>query len=248
MKINKKRMFDIISLTDWHVPFEDPQALELAFGFCHWLQPKIIILHEVHDFYSVSKFDKDPERKNSFQEEIDLAYKYLIKLRKLCPKSRIILLNSNHSQRMKKYLWSQAPELSNLRCLKLEELLRLKELGIQLKDMFSYKDVLFKHGNIIRQDSSYTAKAEFMKEGCSGVSGHTHRLGMYFTTKRGGKYVWVESGCLCKTNAEYIDGTANWQQGFSLISFDGKQFIPQIIPIIENSILFGNKHFFLKGG
>ena len=248
-KIIKEKRYDVVSLTDFHVPFEDPLAIELAFGFCEWLQPKVVVIHEVHDFYAISKFDKDPSRKDDLQSEIDKANKYLKNLRKLCPKSRIVLLKSNHTERLKKYLWGKAPELSSLRCLKLSELFNLKELKIEYRDVLSVRGVLFKHGNIIRQDSGYTCKAEFTKEGCSGCSGHTHRLGMYFTTKRGGKYVWVESGCLCKENAEYIDGTANWQQGFALFSFEekGKQFIPQIIPIIENSVMFGNHKFFIRG-
>lgn len=245
----KEKRFDIISLTDFHVPYEDQTAIQLAYAFCHWLQPEIIIVHELHDFYAVSKFDKDPDRKENLQDEIDQANKYLKELRRICPESRIILLKSNHTERLRKYLWSKAPELNSLRCLKLEELFELRKLNIEYKDCFMFRDFLFKHGNIVRQDSAYTAKGEFLKEGCSGASGHTHRLGMYFSTKRGGKYVWVESGCLCKTDASYIDGTANWQQGFSLISFQekGKQFIPQIIPIIENSIMFGNRKFFIGG-
>ena len=203
----------------------------------------------MHDFYAISKFDKDPERKNDLQIEIDKANQYLKNLRKRCPKSRIVLLKSNHTERLKKYLWGKAPELNSLQCLKLEKLFDLSEMKIEYRKDLLCRGVLFKHGDIIRQDSSYTCKAEFTKEGCSGCSGHTHRLGMYFTTKRGGKYVWVESGCLCMETAEYIEGTANWQQGFSLFSFEekGTQFIPQIIPIIENSIMFGNRKFFIRG-
>lgn len=246
--VEKGKRFDIISLTDWHVPYEDTTAIALAFAFVQYLQPTIIILHEVHDFYAISKFDKDPNRKLELQEEIDKANRYLAELRQLCSKSRIILLKSNHLDRLRKFLWSQAPELNSLRALQLENLLELEKNGIEYKDYFICRNVLFKHGNIIRQDSSYTAKGEFLKEGCSGVSGHTHRLGMYFSTKRGGKYVWVESGCLCNKNAEYIEGTANWQNGFSIISFEekGNQFIPQIIPIIDKKILWGKKKFFLK--
>jgi hypothetical protein len=251
MKIQtiKEARYDVISLNDFHIPFEDPVAIELAFGFCEWIQPKVIVLHEVHDFYSISKFDKDPSRKDDLQSEINEANSYLKNLRKRCPNSRIILLKSNHTERLKKYLWSKAPELNSLTCLKIENLFHLKELGIEYREVFYCRGVLFKHGNIIRQDSSYTGKAEFTKEGTSGCSGHTHRLGMYFTTKRGGSYVWVEAGCLCNLDAEYIEGTANWQQGFAMFSFGekGKQFIPQIVPIIDKSIMFGNRKFFIGG-
>lgn len=236
-----EKRFNIISLTDWHVPYEDKNALNLAFNFCGEIQPDIIIVHELHDFYTLSRFHKDPTRKEHLQVEIDLVNKYLKDLRRKCPKSRIILLQSNHLERLRKYLWSVAPALAGLRSLRVEALLELKKLDIEYKPDFLFRGVLFKHGNIVRQDSSYTAKGEFLKEGCSGVSGHTHRLGLYYVTKRGGKFVWVESGCLCKTKAEYVEGTANWQNGISLVSFkqDSRKFYATVIPIIDNTLLFG---------
>lgn len=236
-----EKRFNIVSLTDWHVPYEDKCVLDLAFKFCEEIKPDIIIVHELHDFYTLSRFHKDPTRKEHLQVEIDLVNKYLKDLRRKCPKSRIILLQSNHLERLRKYLWSVAPALAGLRSLRVEALLELKKLDIEYKEDFLFRGVLFKHGNIVRQDSSYTAKGEFLKEGCSGVSGHTHRLGLYYVTKRGGKFVWVESGCLCKTKAEYVEGTANWQNGISLVSFkqDSRKFYATVIPIIDKTLLFG---------
>jgi len=77
-----------------------------------------------------------------------------------------------------KYLRSKAEELSDLRCMKLKELLELDKFNIEFKKTFTFRKVLFKHGNIVRQHSSYSAKAEMDKEGTSGASGHTHRLGI----------------------------------------------------------------------
>lgn len=239
MKKLKKR-YNIVSLTDWHVPYEDGRALEVAFKFCRMLQPDIIIIHEAHDFYSLSRFDKDPLRRNDLQEEIDTVNKYFKRLRKLCPKSRIILLNSNHLARLKKYLWTQAPSLSCLRSLEINTLLELAKNKIEFMEDFEFRGFLFKHGSIVRQDSAYTCKAEYMREGMSGASGHTHRLGQYFTTKRGGAYTWIESGCLCQLDAEYINGTANWQHGISLVSFKGKshRFDARPIAIIDYEIIW----------
>jgi len=241
--VEAKNRFNIVSLTDWHVPFEDPQAIELAFKFCKKVQPEIIIVHEAHDFYSLSRFDKNPARRFELQDEIDAVTVYFKRLKELCPKSRIILLDSNHLARLKKYLWTQAPALSGLRSLDIKTLLGLEELDIEFMDDFEFKGFLFKHGSIVRQDSSYTAKAEYLREGMSGASGHTHRLGQHFATKRGGSYVWLESGCLCLMDAEYIVGTANWQQGLSMVSFKkmgkrvGKRFDAKLFPIIDNEIM-----------
>ena len=230
-------------LTDWHCPFEDPKILELELAFCKAEQPQIIVFHELHDFYSVSKYDKDPKRTEDLQLEIDIVNKWVSKFRAACPKSRFILLNSNHLDRLRKYLWHQAPGLNSLRALEIKKLLELEKYKIEFKETFTYKNVLFKHGDVVRKFSSYSAKGEFEKEGMSGCSGHTHRLGMYFHRVRGGDYVWVETGCGCNLDAEYIQGIANWQHGFAVFEFEkiGTYFYPRIVPIVNYKFMWGAK-------
>lgn len=231
---------NIVSLTDWHIPYEDKVALELAFKFCEEMQPEIIVIHEAHDFEDLSRFEKDPEKGLTLQKEIDTVNSYLTDLRRRCPKARIVFLGSNHLARLKKYLWAQAPALSGLENLKLENLLGFKKNKIEFKPTFVFRNYLFKHGSIVRAHSSYTAKAEFEREGMSGCSGHTHRLGIHYNTRRGGAYSWMECGCLCKVNAEYIDGVANWQQGFGLVTFLGSNYTAIPIPIVNKEIAFGD--------
>ncbi len=233
--------YDIVSLTDWHVPFHDPKAIEAAFGFVERIQPQVIVTHELHDFYALSRFDKDPGRIDSLQGEIDMVTGYLAQLRKLCPDSRILLLQSNHMARLKRYLWRNAPALSSLRSLQLPALLQLQENGVEFMNYFQHQGVLFKHGTIVRKESGMTARAELAKEGVAGVSGHTHRLGQVYKRLRGGAYTWIESGCLCQLDPEYIDGTADWQQGFSLVSFQSptsKTYWATCVPLINYEVPF----------
>ena len=243
MKVSKR--IKVVSLTDWHVPYEDQKVVNLMIDWCRSEQPEIIVLHEVHDFYELSKFDKDPERQFNLQDEIDKVNIYMATLRKACPKSRIILLNSNHLDRLRRFLWREAPALNSLRALNLEKLLELSKFNIEFKEHFMFKGVLFKHGDLVRKFSSYTAKGEFEKENVSGSSGHTHRLGLYFHTVRGGAHVWMECGCACKLTPEYISGIPNWQNGFGLFSFEekGKHFYPTVIPIINHQLTWGSKTF-----
>lgn len=243
----KRKYFNIVALNDWHVGFSadkkklyhDEKAIRSAFDFCRQIQPDIIIISEAHDFYAVSKFDKDPSRLNTLQDEINQVTFYFHLLRDLCPKSRIILINSNHLDRLRKYLWRQAPALASLNALRIEELLELKEHNIEFMDTFKFNGVLFKHGSLVRKDSGMTARAEFQKEGMSGVSGHTHRLGQFFKTLNGGKYMWIESGCLCNLDPEYADGTMDWQQGIALIQFkraDSDHYYPFLFPMIGHEL------------
>jgi hypothetical protein len=233
----------IAKLNDWHIPYHDKRALAVAFNFVEATEPEIILVDEVVDFYALSKFSKDPRRRLELQNELDEAQDWLWKLKKRFPKSTIKMLESNHDRRLTKYLNSQASELSYLRCLDFAHLLGLDGLGISYLPHFVYRGVLFKHGDIVRRDSAMSAKAEFMREGCAGASGHTHRAGVFYQTLRGGKYSWVECGCLCTLKPDYVDGIANWQQGVGLFTFeDGSDlYDPKVFTINKYKVLWGSR-------
>lgn len=231
--------YNIISLNDWHVPFHDHRAIMSAFDFCRTIQPQVIVLHELHDFYAISKFDKNPARRQTMQDEIDLVNRYIAELRATCPDSRMILIESNHLDRLRRYLWRFAPALASLRTLEIPKLLELEANGIEYMECFIHQRFLWKHGDLVSKESGMTARRELAKEGMSGSSGHTHRLGKHYRRNRGGSYVWMEGGCLCDLNPEYIKGTADWQQGFTLVSFEGptkKTFFATDLPIINYEV------------
>lgn len=237
-------MYKIVKLSDFHIPFEDKSVIRVALNFIEEVGVNELVLDEVCDFYAISRFSKDPKRALELQSELDFTMDWLWQIRKRFPQMKITMVSSNHDMRLLSYVNNSAREFSSLRCLGFKELLHLFEMKIDYRSNYIYKKVLFKHGDIVRSDSSVTAKAEWMKEGMSGVSGHTHRLGMFFKTLRGGEYVWVEGGCMCKTkNVSYIEGTANWQNGLSMFFFDEKtdRFDPKIFPIIKGGIVWGNK-------
>ena len=235
----------VLKISDFHIPFHDERAVKVAFSFAKFLKPIIIVLDEVLDFYQLSRFDKMPKRVLEFDQDIEQTRDTLALLRKACPASRIVMVRSNHDQRLERYTKAH-PELSSLPHFTVPALLALKRFGISYMPSFKFRDVLFKHGSIIRKHSGYTAKAEFEREGCSGASGHSHRLGIYFVSLSGGKYCWMEGGCVCQTkDVEYIAGTANWQQGVTTFTFEkgSKHFLAQIHPIIDGQIMYGERTF-----
>jgi len=234
----------VLSINDLHIPFHDEDAIRVAFKFAKYIDPKIVVIHEWLDWYSLSKFDRDPRRLNDLQADLTTTHGYIRELRKTLPESRIIMIKSNHDTRLEKFKRTHAPELHCLDALKIENLFGLPEFDIEYRDYFMYQGVLCKHGDLVRQHSGYTAKNELSHEGVSGMSGHTHRLGMHFETNRGGKYVWMETGCLCNV-LEYIKGIANWQQGVGMFIFkpNSKHFYPCLAPIIDHEIIFGDETF-----
>jgi len=236
-----KNKVEVVCISDLHYPYQCDKVVDLEIDFCKDQQPSIIVLHELHDFYSISKFDKNPKNIDTLQKEIDMVDVFFTRIRKVCPKSRIILLNSNHLERLKKHLWRNSPALSNLRVLGVESLLELKKHRIEFMETFDYKGIHFKHGDVVRKFAGYTAKAEFENEGVSGVSGHSHKLNLYFQRSRGGDNFWIEGGCGCLLDQEYVKGVTNWQHGFVALQFDKKHCYPSTVPIINEQVIWGDK-------
>ena len=182
----------------------------------------------------LSRFDKDPERKESQQDEIDQARAHLATMRLASPQSKFILLEGNHSDRLRRALWSldgPAAILAQLtsfkKAMSWPALLGLEELridfvpyGEQSKQAILPKFIL-KHGTLVRAKSGATAAGEQAKYNKSGASGHTHRLGLIWHRDANGSHVWIETGCTCKTDPDYcID--PDWQQGCVFLTFDAQ--------------------------
>lgn len=240
--MNKHEDARIVKLGDWHCPYHDERTMTTAIAFTMYLDPDIIIIDEPIDFYAISRFDKDPRRALKLQEEIDCTLNYFNIIRNQFPNKRVILLNSNHMERLGKYLCRRAPELYYLENLKIKELFKLDQFNIEFKEVYVHNNIfVFKHGDFVRKHSGWSAKAECEKEGMSGASGHVHRVGSYNVTRRGGYYKWIECGCLCKLDPDYIKGIPDWQQGLGVVDFVKDKFLARTHEIIDHEILIDRK-------
>lgn len=225
-----------VVLSDIHFPYHDSKALKAVYKFLEQTPVDTIILNgDILDFYDVSSFDKDPARINSLQKELDLANKFFYKLRSLSSSSRIIFVKGNHEDRLERYL-KKHPELYSLEALKLPNLLNLDNYCIEYKDKgFKLGSLKIIHGTIVRKFSGYTARAEMEKNDCSGISGHTHRLAVYYKRTPSRDLMWAESGCLCDLNPEYVD-CPSWTQGFLYGIIERDSFSIAPIPIVKGKI------------
>ena len=246
MKTNYEK---VLFIPDIHCPFQDDKALEVFYQFVQWFKPEtIFIMGDLLDCYAISRFTKEPNGALKFQEELDTAVSVLERIRHLNKKAKIYYIRGNHEARIQKFLWNNAKELSGLHALEIENLLEFKRLGIEyVKDgMMKYKGIIVKHGSVVRKYAGYTAKAEFEKNGCSGVSAHTHRQCIYRQNNAGGDYVWVEAGHLCDPNQEYLEGEKpNWMSGWGIGWFkkNSKRYHLELISLINYKAFYGGREF-----
>lgn len=232
----------IVQINDLHIPFHDKKALEVFNLFLKDFKPdQLVIAGDLLDFYQLSSFDKDPMRRFTIQDEIDVCYEVLKKFKALCPE--IHFIKGNHEDRLRRFLWKN-PSLASIKVLELPKLLNLDSLEIEYHDYeYIFNGFRFTHGTIVRQDSGATAKAELLKYGSSMSSGHTHRISSFLKTDARGTVGAYEMGCLCSLEPEYINGVPNWCQGFGVFHFMGDRFFCQQIPIIKHEFIYGGKRY-----
>jgi predicted phosphodiesterase len=229
---------------DTHGQFIDRAAEEVLLAVASRYQPQVVVhVGDGVDSYTISQFDKDPERKEDFQDEIDHGRRHLARVRHVVPDSTFFYLEGNHEDRLRRAIWKSDKAMRQIAKLRAfrgaitwPNLLQLGDLGIEwVGAREQSRKVIFpkfivKHGTIVRKWSSWTAKGEWEKYGKSGASGHTHRLGTFFHRDHNGNHVWTETGCLCDLNPDYLVDP-DWQNGFLVVTFEQSTGAFQMEPV-----------------
>lgn len=206
--------------SDVHIPFQDNKAVDAFINYCSKVRPEIIVLNgDIVDFYMLSRFTKG-EGRNPY-EEIKMCQEFMARLRKVCPNAEIYYVIGNHEARLEKNILAKAPEMASI----IEDvftILRVSDYNIRGCASVTINNVVFKHGTLLGNKSGLSAIKEMENSYMSGLTGHTHRLCKYIARKAGRKFFWIETGCLCDLNPEYVI-QPNWQQGFATVTFKGSK-------------------------
>lgn len=238
---------------DTHFPHHDPKTLAILLAVIEDVEPDTIInLGDCADCYSISAYDKDPTRLLGLQGEIDLVRVHLHQIAQLAPTAQKFYLEGNHEDRLRRLIWNlpgTASELARLRsfqeAMTWPNLLGLDQIGWQFVPAMGQARypilprIITKHGTVVRKWSGMSAKGEWERYGQSGISGHVHRLGRFYTSDRNGAHTWVEAGCTCDTNPRYCEDP-NWQSGFVVIEHtkDSKRFEMHTIYVQDGRALW----------
>ncbi len=177
--------YRFVCLPDSHGDLIDWEAAEAALAFVRYYRPvRVFLLGDHVDFAAFSRFDKPPSDIARVAEDVEACRKFLAKVRESAPEARISYRKGNHEARLAKHLWKN------------EAIAKLLGAGVELPNVLGFGEhriewiesgteqvnekLLVKHGHMVRQRSGYTATGELERNGISGISGHTHRLGQIF--------------------------------------------------------------------
>jgi predicted phosphodiesterase len=235
---------------DVHGIYVDRKAWNILLQIIDDIKPQRVIINgDFMDCYSISTFDKDPNRNFNIQDEFEQANKLLDELQSVF-KGEIVFIFGNHCDRLRRLLWGETSELACLPELCIEDKLHLNERRIKFIKPIG-KSAYYKlgkmkigHFNVALQDSCASAKKLVTRYACTVLQSHTHRLGMYYKTfgEETDTVVGVECGCLCQLRPEYVCDP-DWQAGFVVISKIKacNRYHIQTVPIINHETLFIGK-------
>lgn len=236
-----------------HNQGHDPAAWEVTRKALEIMQPEIVVLGgDINDFYAPSRYEKIPRlaTPEAFKGEVEYGKRKRLEIRETVPDARIIEIRSNHHDRIKKNVHSNAPWLAGF----IDDLFYHSdhELGIEyVEDDYQIGKLRHAHGD--RHAGSgrvNTAKAKFERLLYNIIFGHHHKFSSWFQRRHeeGGYYGAWGNGCLQWLSAEYAS-KPDWTQGFSVVQYtkQGNFAVDQILihkpstwsPMAE-AVLYGN--------
>lgn len=239
-----------IVLNDTQFPFHDVPTLTAVTRFMDDFEPHIIVLNgDIFDFYEMSTFDQNPERKFRLQDEIDIGRKVIDRWADRHNRAKRILICGNHEDRIRRQIWKN-PRFAGIRGLELQELLSPDKAWDVLPygSQVQIAHMLIEHGDKATAKAGYSAWGMFMKRGMSGIMGHTHRAAKIERRDERAEHrlFYIENGCLCSLKPEY-GPLPDWQHAFSYGFINNGSVHANLVDVLEDGFREEGR-WYRKGG
>jgi len=247
-----KKFRTLLAYGDVHIPFNDFKACKILLDIIKDAKPDIIIdMGDSINASQISDYDKSVEELSGLQEELDSDFAFRNLIKKASPKSEKILLESNHLDKRLQKQKSKNHWLSDLDCMSVSSLLRLNELGWNLKREYQYSDkLIFVHGDDVAGGSTFCpingARKLVKENSCSVVKAHSHTTGFEIHRHLNANHYAIQIGTLHDLhNASYIkhNKLSNWSQSFGVfyLADDDSHFHYVPVVVNEGTAIFNGK-------
>jgi predicted phosphodiesterase len=237
----------IVVTSDWHIPFEDKEALRVFLNFLAEYNPDELVLNgNINDMTAFSAHPKLRDLAvnfNSARKDREKWFGIAELLRDILPDAKITYIGSQcHEGWLDQWVQVSPILAEDYENYSIQGWLKLADFLIdyepEVYDVMGNNELLITHGTVARSKGGTSAYATMEMEGTSIIQGHTHRLSQVYKTTTVGETVGIECGCLCQRTPWYhLKGRRlmmDWQQGFVLLNTKGNSFSAQCIPIIRD--------------
>lgn len=240
-----------VVISDTQIPLDDRRKLKALINFIGDYKPdEVVHIGDLMDFSPQGRWSKGTAEEflvNQLPSDLAAGRKRFLEPLRAVYDGPVGVIEGNHDERPRVYLSKYAPAVSGVNPYRFEQLLHFDDFGIGvLPEFYEFApDWLMTHGHRggikMTQESGKTALNAAKRFNKSVIMGHTHRLGvMSHSYGFGGKVTktltGVEVGNLMDMRqAQYLKGaTANWQQGFGIVTVDGTHVRADTIKVDQN--------------
>lgn len=209
-------------LCDVHLPYHSIAATTAAIDhFISFGIDTLILNGDVLDFYSLSRFCKDP-RKRHFAEELEAFEQFINSLNEAL-NCRIILKWGNHEERYDQFLMMKAKELVGVPEMNLDQLLFNRAPNVEIvKDkriiQANALDIIHGHEFAMGFFSPVNvARGLQLRAKTNAAQAHNHVTSEHTEPNLRGesKTTW-SIGCACELHPEYMP-INKWNHGFATL-------------------------------
>lgn len=208
--------------SDVHIPYHNITSLTAAFDYCKKENPDAILLNgDVLDCHRLSRFIKDPKKRN-FKQELDI-FKDFFSILKREFSCKIYYKIGNHDERYEHFLQEKASELVGIEEFEFINIIKARAEGIEVigdKRVMHLNELSAIHGHEYIGGISApvnTARGLFLRSKVSSFQGHTHQTSEHTEPTMNGKMITTWSvGCLCELHPAYMP-LNKWNHGFMII-------------------------------
>lgn len=242
-------MKKIVIISDLQVPYHDQAKVDALAKFIKAYKPDdVVSVGDEIDLPTISRWTKGTymEHERTIGKDRDKTVQILEALKVKH------MVRSNHTDRLYNSIMTRLPGLSGAPELSLQNFLRLPELGITYHPV-GYAVApgwIVLHGDegSMSSNAGMTALGLAKRTGKSVICGHTHRAGLIsyaesFNGKTTRRLYGLEVGNLMdQRKALYLGaGAANWTSAFGILTVEGSNVYPQLVPFVGNSFVVDGK-------
>ena len=220
---------------DVHTPYHNIPALTAAIG--RLKEEKIttlVLMGDFFDFHTLSRFVKDP-RKRNLHEELNIGCE-LIKILKKELNCKIVFLEGNHEIRLLHYLWQKVGEiyeladLQEIKELKLKSMLE-KRLGFEIEVITEKRTIMYRGLNLLHghelpssvMSPVNIARGLYLRTKASSACWHHHRSSEHSEQTLNGELITTWSvGCLADLHPDYMPINSH-NHGFAVVRPSGEK-------------------------
>ena len=218
-------------MTDIHLPYHNIESITAAISYFKKEKIDALLLNgDTIDCYSLSRFSKDP-KKRDFKYELDTLKAFIEILDKQLG-AKIFFKIGNHELRYERFLQEKAHELRGVEEFEFSNIIKARANGIDIIDSNRYMKLNSLNGihghEYIGGISApvNVARGLYLKGKVSAFQGHNHSTSEHTETDMNGKITTTWSiGCLCELNPAYMPlNKWNWGAGLVELDSNGEDF------------------------